>query len=1023
MAGAPQTPQTPQAPQTPEAPQTLAQQWRRVELPALLALLFATLVALGVLAGWLRAMHGPGLAAYAPEQGLSRGGDTAWRAVESWRSFAVLDKDGLYLSPGAVLAWFLLVDALVFVPAYYLGGRLVLRRAKAWNVAEGVVADSAGVATLFRWTARLLLALVVFDQAENALTWPVFDSYWDGAGNETLAGLLAFLTLLKWLTTAVVLLAFGVLGLVWAQRRRTQASTTLRLIRVQVVGLVLLALALFMKMQVPDTILTWDAVQYACVVVLTLLLAVTQWALSRHALTRAQALESRRRTAAVAAIPRRFWVALFAAAGLGVVVAVVTGLAHEKTFGTALRDALSGPGALALLAGAVLLLSWLVGAWAKEVRAGDQPDETLLGAEVLPRQLAAAVPVVVGLATLRVTLDTLVLRRHGDEWPRLLGAVMLIALGPVLSALLARLERRLPRGTRWWSGRRWSICLACGALGFVVALASVFAPFHLPRTLSAVGVVLTFLVVATFVAGLLVVAAEWASTRYYLPALFRLLNIRRAPVFAILLVWAAVASMGDSGAHWEVRRRPAAVTAAPAPLTLDGAFDAWLRQRPPAPGTPIGGRPAVPLVIVSASGGGIRAATWTSLAMRCLFEGQGGAACETGDGDVPEAFLASGVSGGSVGLAEYLAHRTSGQPAEQDWVSDHVRGDYVSPQLAWQLFVEVPRSVLHFGADDRAEILERTFERSWGDGDALGQGLVATQTDPANLGRLPVLLMNASSVHDGCWVLSTALRAAYRYDPGETPGTCLAYDRFPGLQPPPGPAPAPEGALPTSVDLVRYLCPDQDVRLSTAGLLSARFPYVSPAGRLNPCGKEEGGRSRDSKYVLDGGDIEASASENAVAAYAALRERIEEHNASSLGTCVVPFFVQLDNGYATSVPPAPVAPPNQLTAPLTSVLSGRGARPERDRALSYLDFAAPLPDTSVTLDGAPVESRYARLVPIAHPGNEPTLGWALSEQSQQDLRDQLGSETVAAEVTRIREWLTGDLRCGSAPLPVPVPAP
>src|SRR5688500_1627922 len=207
--------------------ETFRTRWRRVELPALLALLFATVVALGVLAGWLRAMHGPGLAAYAPEPGLSRGGDTARRAIDSWRSFADLDKDGLYHSPGAVLAWFLLVDALVFVPAYYLGGRLVLRRAKAWNIAEGVVADSAGVANLFRWTARLLVALVVLDQAENALTWPVFATYWDGDGNAVLAGLLALLTLSKWLAAAVVLLAFGVLALVWAQRRRTQASTTL----------------------------------------------------------------------------------------------------------------------------------------------------------------------------------------------------------------------------------------------------------------------------------------------------------------------------------------------------------------------------------------------------------------------------------------------------------------------------------------------------------------------------------------------------------------------------------------------------------------------------------------------------------------------------------------------------------------------------------------------------------------------------------------------------------------------------
>src|SRR5204863_440750 len=65
-------------------------------------------------------------------------------------------------------------------------------------------------------------------------------------------------------------------------------------------------------------------------------------------------------------------------------------------------------------------------------------------------------------------------------------------------------------------------------------------------------------------------------------------------------------------------------------------------------------------------------------------------------------------------------------------------------------------------------------------------------------------------------------------------------------------------ALVGSKDLYDYLCgPDStdrhDIALSTAALLSARFPYISPTGALNGC-QEPQRRT----YDIDGGLLESS---------------------------------------------------------------------------------------------------------------------------------------------------------------------
>src|SRR5207302_2189912 len=80
-------------------------------------------------------------------------------------------------------------------------------------------------------------------------------------------------------------------------------------------------------------------------------------------------------------------------------------------------------------------------------------------------------------------------------------------------------------------------------------------------------------------------------------------------------------------------------------------------------------------------------------------------------------FASSSISGGSLGFMEYAAHLSGSSPPGEgpDWIGRVLGGDYVAPSVAWQLFVELPRSFVLFDhAQDRAAVLEQAWERAWG---------------------------------------------------------------------------------------------------------------------------------------------------------------------------------------------------------------------------------------------------------------------------------------------------------------------
>jgi len=211
-------------------------------------------------------------------------------------------------------------------------------------------------------------------------------------------------------------------------------------------------------------------------------------------------------------------------------------------------------------------------------------------------------------------------------------------------------------------------------------------------------------------------------------------------------------------------------------------------------------------------------------------------------------------------------------------------------------------------------------------------------------------------------------------------------------------------SLAATHDLYDQLCNDQDIRLSTAALLSARFPYVSPAGRVPRCG------TKFATYVVDGGYFDTSAASPIQELWARLEPLIASHNRSGSGPCVVPFMLQLDNHYKEPRSPGATGRPWDTGVPLIAVRAARDARESGARQATALLFSAPSAAGISASAGGPLP-RYAHLFPRAHPGTSAPLGWALSQASMDDLTNQLRERANQRELGKIRRWFSPELRC------------
>jgi hypothetical protein len=557
-----------------------------------------------------------------------------------------------------------------------------------------------------------------------------------------------------------------------------------------------------------------------------------------------------------------------------------------------------------------------------------------------------------------------------------------------------------------------------------------------------VSVVLGAFVVVTGVFALLAAAARRGPLRWYaLVPVLRGLRFTRFPVLLFLVVWVVAVSALDGGGYHDIRRIPRSTTA-PAP-TIGQAWQQYLQTAPPGKVRPV--------VFVAAQGGGIRAAVWTALVMECLF-GPGpvleSQSCAQGNQTPDPAqmattaaaplpvFLASGASGGSVGLAAWSARRAdlvqdgTGRTTPRV-VEDALQRDFVASDVARLLLADIPHAFLAWDRADRAEMLERAWEQPWpggGPGHGLTRGLRETWdvTHAGGSWTTPVLALNGAGVEDGCRFLASAvdftLPRNFPTDATDVGTAAASTDDRPddaacrGVAGGPGDSTAVD-ILPSTSELVDYLCPTEDVPLSTAAHLSARFPYVSPTGRVERrrCDNEDGLVPRPAlSYVADGGAFDNSGAGTAVdtwRALAPLAAAVERQT----GTCLVPIFLQIDNS-----PPAPTtsskadARPDELTAPLGLALGEVSSRDRYARASAAAAFthAVSAGGQRVQASGTGVESLWFQIALYGQPGPAPPLGWTLAPATVNDMRSQLNARQNQTAIQGLQALLKpGALSC------------
>jgi hypothetical protein len=411
---------------------------------------------------------------------------------------------------------------------------------------------------------------------------------------------------------------------------------------------------------------------------------------------------------------------------------------------------------------------------------------------------------------------------------------------------------------------------------------------------------------------------------------------------------------------------------APERPRLKEHFEQWRAQLPK--------RDDSPIFFVAAAGGGLRAAYWAATMLATADDRTCG---EFGR----HVYAYSGVSGGSLGIAAYLAQRqvwAAKPPAER---CKHGRRaemermlgrDFLAPVAGSLLFAEMTQRFVPFDylAEDRGTTLAKAWSAAWDDVFPQHKGrfdrpfleVFAAAKDGSSQ---PVVLLNATAVETGRRVIASNVAA-----------------RIPG-----------------AIDLFR---PVQRVPLKTSGLTlreavlnSARFTYVSPAATVHACSKPNpDGTCAEEKFwdrLVDGGYFENSGLATLTDAIRALKPDaaknprfvivIDNSNESELA-CPQRRAPDAD---ANETAPAGVPTLSGVTAPIEALLHVREARGQLEVRRLRTDFSC---KESRAVDwnlfGDQAERREAEAA-----GQEPALGWFLSRRSAKWMSQRAGE--VAAQ--------------------------
>ncbi|HEY6112054.1 MAG TPA: hypothetical protein VIV62_06030 [Chthoniobacterales bacterium] len=527
------------------------------------------------------------------------------------------------------------------------------------------------------------------------------------------------------------------------------------------------------------------------------------------------------------------------------------------------------------------------------------------------------------------------------------------------------------------------------AISTLLTLLFVFAPLPAAARIGTGGV-------------LMFAAASWV---FWGSALVYLGGHGRLPILTLLLLWIAVCSLTNDNHDVRVAPRDPFQR-----LTLSQALDKWHENVAKYP-------PPHPLFIVAAEGGGIRAAYWTAAVLGTIQDERPTFA--------EHVFAISGVSGGSVGATVFdaLVAEGPGHGRYAERAEEMLGRDFLSPAIAAMLYPDFlqrfwPCPVSYL---DRGRWLEKSWENAWHE--------TIAKIDKTNSERfaqpffdlwatspnyVPVLCLNGTSVETGNRiVVSNILVDGKEFlDVDDATRKILPLD--------------------SQEDEAKRSAPAIDMPLSTAAHLSARFTYVSPAGRFTP----------DGTHVVDGGYFENSGTTTALDILRQVTSEIADPK-RNLSDVVPKIIVISNNPVAAFAQPeaesSPSPAPEQAVttqaeeqhekpgtfledalAPVYALLKVREARG------TYAQYAIGKAQSvfyeKTGIKPTAAEDKQVYLFSLA-PADVPLpLGWMLSNRAALAMNAQLNDEGKSKR-NRVKTWNKPmrDLIVASLPTPSSTP--
>ncbi|MBN9381106.1 MAG: hypothetical protein J0H74_10085 [Chitinophagaceae bacterium] len=413
----------------------------------------------------------------------------------------------------------------------------------------------------------------------------------------------------------------------------------------------------------------------------------------------------------------------------------------------------------------------------------------------------------------------------------------------------------------WWCRKiGWPIILCSGALAVLFTLFNIFPLTVLKLNINylTLPVLLSGIIFYILLATLLIRVSLWLKINLVL----------------FIVVTDLILAISVPNDYHSVRLKP---QPQPSPsLSLNDYFHSWLLHRKDeilnAPGE-------YPIFLVNTYGGGIKAAAFTNMTLSYLDSTliQNSKNHKSFEHYV---FSISGASGGTVGAAVQCAYRARYLDSPGAYSLDHFRTfyghDFLTPVLGNMLGRDIWASAAGYPLwRDRSAIQEGLWE-GFGHSSldiSLDQDFNAIWQDTSATCRagfeVPLLFSNTLNVDDGLKGIMAPVGLSHT----DFPGTIFIQERIAAL----------------NTQRKKEKDPPMCMTLMTGAFLSARFPFISPSGKIGP-----------GYHFMDGGAKDNSGASTSEAIFISLaRQGCRRSDKDTLFTTLMKkvrfYFVSITN--------------------------------------------------------------------------------------------------------------------------------